>query len=457
MLFNSYSFLFIFLPVVVIAFFAIPNRTFRLSLIVIASVLFYGMSGLQHAIVLSVEIAWVFFVTRGDVARNKIRLLLALVPVFAGLTYYKYTTFLLADILMIEQTGTGEYFNLFSGTVLPAGISFFTFQLAAYAIDRYRNSIDQPPDILAFTAYISFFPQLIAGPILRFADIRDALAEIGTYRWARANMSRAVAYICLGLMLKVLVADTLFHAMTVYTDDPRNMGVAGAIYVLLGYSFQIYFDFFGYSLVAIGLGMLFGFDFPANFRKPYESLNIRDFWRRWHITLSYWIRDYLYLPLGGSSAYVRNILIVFLVCGLWHGAGWTFIVWGLYHGILIIGYHYTAPAWDRMPAFLQKCLTFLLVSLGWVLFLFDFDGALGMFQSLFGLGGGTMAPPSLEMWAYVAVAGLVCFQLDIEKLAVLAGNASTRYAHATTTAYAALFILIVLFLDRTQGFIYFRF
>ena len=152
MLFNSYSFLFIFLPVVVIAFFAVPHRTFRLSLIVVASVLFYGMSGIQHAIVLSVEIAWVFLMTRGDVARNKIRLSLSLVPVFAGLIYYKYTTFLLADILMIKQTGTDEYFNLFSGAVLPAGISFFTFQLAAYAIDRYRNSIDQPPDFLAFTA-----------------------------------------------------------------------------------------------------------------------------------------------------------------------------------------------------------------------------------------------------------------------------------------------------------------
>lgn len=457
MLFNSYSFIFAFLPLVVVCFFAIPHRRFRLALIVVSSFIFYGIAGIQHAIVFAAEIVWVFALTHNRRIRaNKPLLTATVVPLIAALVYYKYATFLLSDVLNLPRSDT-EIFHLFSQVVLPAGISFFTFQLAAYAVDRYRGAIEEPPTFAEFAAYISFFPQLIAGPIVRYHQIRDGLMGVGSCTWVPRRIAEAIAYICLGLGAKVLVADSLFHAMSPYVDAPEAMGALGAVYVLFAYSFQIYFDFYGYSLIAIGLGLLFGFHFPANFLRPYESLNIRDFWRRWHTTLSYWIRDYLYFPLGGNDRYIRNILIVFLVCGLWHGAGWSFIVWGLYHGLLVIAYHLTAPAWDRMPAILQRTTTFLLVSFGWLLFLFDFQGAFAMLTSMVGAGTATVDAPSTLQWTVLIAAFLVCFGLNFEKLAARAGDPETPHAWATTAVYALLFVAVILFLDGAQGFIYFRF
>ncbi|MBO6949696.1 MAG: MBOAT family protein [Rhodospirillales bacterium] len=456
MLFNSYLFLFAFLPVVAAAFFVVRHRTCRLWLIICASFLFYGMSGVQHATVLGLEVVWVYLIARSPRAvGDPIRLTLSLVPIFLALFYYKYIGFFIADVLMIKETDTAEAFSLFSDVVLPAGISFFTFQLAAFAIDRYRGDVDEPPSFSGFAAYISFFPQLIAGPIVRYNEIRDALADIGSCSWDRERLSRAVGYISFGLALKVLLADTLSDASAHYVAQPGELAPLSALYLVFSYSFQIYFDFYGYSLIAIGLGLIFGFRFPDNFMRPYESLNIRDFWRRWHITLSYWIRDYLYRPLGGNQSYMRNILIVFAVCGLWHGAGWTFIVWGLYHGVLVIMYHACRRLWDRMPVLLQQGLTFTLVSFGWVLFIFDFDGTLQFARALLGGADEVTAPlPTLEMWLYLGISAAVCFFPRLEKIAE---NVSGASPWLKTAGYASLLVLAILFLDRSQGFIYFRF
>lgn len=458
MLFNSYSFIFVFFPVFLAAFFLFPNRRFRLSLIVFSSMIFYGLSGVQHAVVLGVEILWVYMLTHSTaIIGNRLRLTVCVVPVFAGLIYYKYTTFIVAEVLMLNDADSGEAFEMFANTLLPAGISFFTFQLAAFAFDRFRGNVERAPSLFAFAAYISFFPQLIAGPIVRYHEIRDALAEIGNCRWEPSRLSNGIALICFGLAFKVLFADTLSYAMLPFVDRPEALSSLSAAYVVLGYSFQIYFDFYGYSLVAIGLGLIFGFNFPDNFNRPYEAMNIRDFWRRWHITLSYWIRDYLYLAIGGNRNYVRNILIVFLVCGLWHGAGWTFIVWGLYHGVLVVIYHWTSSFWNRLPSLLQRGLTFTLVSLGWSLFLYDFDGAYGLIASLFGFGPDGAAIPDVEMWIYLILSAAVCFGVRAEAWAAAMSQTSTRLSFLVSFGFAILMILVVLFLDRSQGFIYFRF
>jgi alginate O-acetyltransferase complex protein AlgI len=455
MIFNDFGFLFGFLPIVLVAFYWIVPAAWRLGVLLAASFTFYAMSGLQHAAVLLIGIIWVYALAAGPgIVGNRARLALAVVGPIAALVYYKYLGFLAATFDL--DGGPNERFSLFRDIVLPAGISFFTFQLVAFAVDRFRGELKEPPSPGRFALYISFFPQLVAGPILRYHDVAAPLAALRRFTLTKADAGAGIAYIVLGLAAKVLIADTLGNYIDPWIKHPEAIGTVTAIYVLLAYSFQIYFDFYGYSLVAIGLGRLFGFHFPDNFRRPYESPNIREFWRRWHITLSFWIRDYLYLPLGGNRRYLRNIVIVFAVCGLWHGAGWTFVIWGLYHGFLVVLYHIGRRWWDVMPRLLQVALTFVLVSLGWSLFVFDFAGITRFFTSLAGLGNATAAAPALEHWLVLAAAALACFVPSFERMAARAEE-GLRLPWASTLGYSGLFVAVVLFINRSHDFIYFRF
>ncbi|MFQ5763502.1 MAG: MBOAT family O-acyltransferase [Rhodospirillales bacterium] len=457
MIFNQFEFLFLFLPAVLIAFNAPRCGGLRPLLLVSASFVFYGLSGIEHAVVLATGIVWVYLWTRGDaIVGSKAWLVIAVVPPVGALFYYKYLGFFLRELVGADIATGGETFELFANIVLPAGISFFTFQLVSFAIDRYRDEIDNVPRLELFALYISFFPQLVAGPILRYRHVADGLARLSRFSLSSERASKAIGYICLGLAAKVLIADTLSNYQAPLIDMPGGLSVTASVFVVFAYSFQIYFDFYGYSLIAIGLGALFGFDFPKNFDRPYEALNPRDFWRRWHLTLSYWIRDYLYLPLGGNEAYARNILIVFALCGLWHGAGWTFIVWGLYHAALVVLYHITRSAWNQVPDLVQTAATFILVSLGWVLFLFDFQGVGDFTLSLLGLNPVTVADPTLEMWAALAVAALICFRARFESIAESLEERLIA-SMARTAGFAGLFVVTLLFLDRSQTFIYFRF
>ncbi len=456
MLFNDLGFLLVFLPAVLILFFAPAAARLRTVLLLVASIVFYGLSGIEHAIVLLGALAWVYVLTcTAAVVGNRWLTTLAVAGPALALLYYKYLGFLLGEALGLGP-GAGAGFALFEDIALPAGISFFTFQLVAYALDRYRGAIPVPPPPLKFALYISFFPQLVAGPILRYHEVMEPLAGLHVFRLRRRDASAAIAYIGLGLAAKVLIADTLGNYIAPMAARPADLGVAASLYVLFAYSFEIYFDFYGYSLIAIGLGRLFGFHFPDNFDRPYAALNPRDFWRRWHRTLSYWIRDYLYLPLGGNRSYVRNIAIVFALCGLWHGAGWTFVVWGLYHGALVIAHHVAEPWWRRLPRLAQTGATFVLVSLGWILFQFDFAGAAAFLGSLAGAGAGLIGPPAPELWAGLAVAALACYVPRFEAMAER-GPASPVASVARTAGYALLFLAVFLFVDRSQDFIYFRF
>lgn len=457
MIFNQFEFLFIFLPAVLAIFYAPGSRWFRPYILVGASFLFYGLSGIEHAVVLFAGIIWVYALTRSDrIVGNGIRLAFAIIPPLAALFYYKYLGFFIRQVIGVGGLLVDGKFNLFTNIILPAGISFFTFQLVSFAVDRFRGVVNRVPPLRNFLLYISFFPQLVAGPILRFYDVEMALERLRSYSPTLSDASRALGYICLGLAVKVLVADSLSNYQAPLVADPGSLSITAGAWVVGAYSFQIYFDFYGYSMIAIGLGQLFGFHLPQNFNRPYDALNVKDFWRRWHMTLSYWIRDYLYLPLGGNQRYVRNIFIIFAVAGLWHGAGWTFIAWGLYHAVLVGGYHLTARWWDRAPRIAQWLVTFTLVSVGWLFFLFDFQ-ELGIFLSgIFANTTPKIPDPSLEMWAAVAVAGAVCFGVRFERIAEIVRPGPVR-SWAVTTAFAMLFVTTIMFLDRSVTFIYFRF
>lgn len=457
MIFNDFGFLFVFLPVVFGLFYCPGLKGLRPYILIAASLIFYGFAGVEHAVVLVLDIIWVYvIVTRPSFQQSRLLLYAAVIPPAIALAYYKYAGFLVASFFDLDVPETRSQFSLFLDVLLPAGISFFTFQVISFAIDRHRGDITELPSFPRFATFVSFFPQLVAGPILRYRDVSETLLRLTTVTLTGNNAARGIGYICIGLAAKVLLADTLSHYLAPYRDSPELVTQISALYVVFAYSFQIYFDFYGYSMVAIGLGALFGFSFPHNFNRPYESKSPQDFWRRWHMTLSFWIRDYLYIPLGGNKAYVRNIIIVMAACGLWHGAGWTFIVWGLYHAALVVGYHQSRAVWDRMPSLLQVALTFVLVSVGWILFLYDFDGVYTFITHAVGMSQGTGAAPSAEMWITLLITGAICFGINFERFAenqIERGIGSILL----NVGLAVLFVATLVFLDRSETFIYFRF
>jgi alginate O-acetyltransferase complex protein AlgI len=255
--------------------------------------------------------------------------------------------------------------------ILPVGISFYTFHTISYVVDCYRRVITPTRNLFEFAAYVSLFSQLVAGPIVRFRQIEADLENLGTAsrgRW----LSMGVSIFVIGLVEKVFVADSLAAVVDAALSDYAGLSTAGAWLAMVGYTFQLYFDFCGYSDMAVGLGLMFGLRIPWNFNSPYKATDPSDFWRRWHISLSSCLRDYVYIPLGGNRFGVQrthiNLMLTMLIGGLWHGANWTFVLWGAYHGALLVLYRASAAWWDRIPALVRQLTMFVLVVLGWVLF-----------------------------------------------------------------------------------------
>ncbi|GAC1352612.1 MAG: MBOAT family protein [Polyangiales bacterium] len=255
--------------------------------------------------------------------------------------------------------------------VLPLGISFFTFKSMSYTIDVYRRDVKATASFPKYLAFILLFPDLVAGPIVRYRALSEQL-DRAVRRLDLSAVVLGVSLLSVGLFKKVVVADSLARIVVPLWSHPYALTMPTAWIAVLGYSLQLYFDFSGYSDMAIGLAALLGLTFPINFREPYQAVNPSDFFRRWHVSLSTWLRDYLYVPLGGNRAsggrVLLNIFVVTLLGGLWHGAAWTFVLWGAYHGSLLCAYRLVSPRWDALPRLLQKTFTFLLVALGWVLF-----------------------------------------------------------------------------------------
>ena len=393
MLFSSNTFLFGFLPAVVVLYYLCPRRC-RNVLLLVSSLIFYGWGEPKYVLLMLVSILLNYFcglaAARQQSRQRSTRgvLVLGVVLNLGMLGFFKY----------------GKFFfgSAFPDIPLPIGISFYIFQAMSYLIDVCRREVEVQKNVLTFGTYVTLFPQLIAGPIVRYRDVAEMLES---RRENLPQFSRGVQRFVVGLSKKVLLANTFGSAWNALQVTP---GTAAAWLGLLCYTLQIYFDFSGYSDMAIGLGQLFGFTFLENFNYPYISASITEFWRRWHISLSTWFKEYVYIPLGGNrkglARQIFNILVVWLLTGLWHGASWNFVLWGGYYAaLLILEKCWLLKAGEKLPLVLRRMMTMVLVMLGWALFYFEDLGALGAF-----LGRLFTAVPSAGIAFYLPVTALGC-------------------------------------------------
>ncbi|MDO4296738.1 MAG: MBOAT family O-acyltransferase, partial [bacterium] len=391
MVFSSIPFLFFFFPACMLLYYSLPFRLKNYVLLVF-SLLFYAWGE-------PVYIVLMLFATAVDYsngrlmqrfgttkARRRIFLLLSVAINLSVLGFFKYADFVIETLHMFGLTFLQP---LHLG--LPVGISFFTFQTMSYSIDLYRGEVPVEKNYFTYLTYVSMFPQLVAGPIVRFSTVQE---ELHQRQITTEGFVDGLLRFMQGLFKKVLLANqagALWESIRVLSSTELSVGTAwlGAC----AFTLQLYFDFSAYSDMAIGMGWMMGFHFPENFRYPLSACSITDFWRRWHISLSTWFRDYVYIPLGGNrvsvAKHLRNVLIVWLLTGLWHGAAWNFVLWGLYYGLLLILEKYVwGKSLAKAPRLLQHALTLFLVVLGFVLFVFDDMGALKAYLlALFGCAG----------------------------------------------------------------------
>lgn len=393
MLFSSNTFLFGFLPAVVVLYYLCPRRC-RNVLLLVSSLIFYGWGEPKYVLLMLASILLNYFcglaAGKRQTQQRSVRgvLIVGMVLNLGMLGFFKY----------------GKFFfgSAFPDIPLPIGISFYIFQAMSYLIDVCRREVEVQKNVLTFGTYVTLFPQLIAGPIVRYRDVAEMLES---RRENLPQFSRGVQRFVVGLSKKVLLANTFGAAWNVLQ---ATTGTAAAWLGLLCYTLQIYFDFSGYSDMAIGLGQLFGFTFLENFNYPYISASITEFWRRWHISLSTWFKEYVYIPLGGNrkglARQIFNILVVWLLTGLWHGASWNFVLWGGYYAaLLIVEKCWLLKAGEKLPLVLRRMMTMVLVMLGWALFYFEDLGALGAF-----LGRLFTAVPSAGIAFYLPVTALGC-------------------------------------------------
>ena len=385
MVFSSISFLYYFLPVTFFTYFLVP-RKFKNFILLIASLTFYFYGEPIYTVLLLISSVSDFFHSRyiekhlGS-KKAKYALVSSVVINLGMLGFFKYADFLLLNINQLLGT-TIPYLHL----SLPIGISFFTFQTMSYTIDVYRGETKAERGFLNFATYVSLFPQLVAGPIVRYQTISD---ELKNRRHTLAQVSNGLKRFVIGLSKKVLIANQLGELSNIFRDSHEPSVLFYWIYAI-AFSLQIYFDFSGYSDMAIGLGRMFGFSFPENFNYPYVSRSITDFWRRWHMTLGSWFRDYVYIPLGGNrgtaALWIRNIVIVWFLTGFWHGAQWNFAIWGLYFGvILVLEKKWTLKYLERVHAVVRHLYVLLVVILSFVIF--NATGISGISSDLAGLFG----------------------------------------------------------------------
>jgi len=395
MSFCSNIFIFVFLPFVCAIYFIIPLRARNLWLLVASTVFYlYGEASYVWILLTLTVSNYVAGLLMKRTAFGKWILIIAICANLSFLLYYKYFTFLINTVLS-DVTGFLGVGLLFSASpiVLPIGISFFTFHGVSYAIDIWRGKVAPCRSLTDFGMYFTLFAHLIAGPIVRYSEVEH---QIKSRIINCEGLSQGILRFSIGLGKKVIIADPL-AAITnhVFSLPYDQVGTLEAWLAILAYAFQIYFDFSGYTDMGIGLAKLFGIDFPENFNQPYRSHNVTEFWRRWHMTLSRWFRDYLYIPLGGNRQGVTrtcaNLLIVFFLCGLWHGASYTFILWGLYYGLLLCIERILDEFFGFKPrGVLAVIFTFFLVTMGWVLFRSpSIEAAVAFFKLMFWPVGGT--------------------------------------------------------------------
>ncbi len=477
MLFASPIFLLLFLPVVFAAYALAPRRA-RNPVLLVASLVFYmwGEGWFVGLVLASVLANWGFglAIDRTENAARRRRWLAAAVAInLLTLAIFKYANFVVANVDALV-TAAGHESIRWTDIPLPLGISFFTFHAISYVVDVYKRNAKAERRLWDFALYILLFPQLIAGPIIRWRDFTD---QIGGRDWRMADVAYGIRRFLLGLGKKVLIANTLGRVADAVFDLPRGQLTAPLAWLgLVCYTLQIYFDFSGYSDMALGLMRLFGFRILENFNYPYISQSIREFWRRWHISLSNWFLDYLYVPLGGNRegtgrAY-RNLVIVFLLCGLWHGASWPFILWGIWHGLFLVAERAgLGRALEKLGP-LAHVYALLVVMGGWVLFRSStLEGAIAYSAALLGQGTGDpvqrplreFLDPLVATTIAIAVVGATPFARTLGASLGQLANARPRVGALVLTADTVWLVVVLvaatafLAAGTYNPFIYFRF
>lgn len=468
MVFSSLTFLYIFLPLCLVAYFLTGKIKVRNFILLLFSLVFYAW-GEPKYIFLMLAVTAVDYAAglliekfRGT-GKAKIYLILAVVLTLSVLGVFKY-----ADFFVNSANSAFRLQIPLLGLSLPIGISFFTFQALTYVVDVYRDRVPVQAYYYKLLLYVSMFPQLIAGPIVRYSDV-CAQIDARVCTWQKA--AQGVLRFCVGLLKKAIVANFAGELTEkLLGSDLTELSAAGAWVGIFAYAIQIYFDFSGYSDMAIGLGHIFGFDFPENFRYPYAAHSVQDFWRRWHITLSSFFRDYVYIPLGGNrKRWALNMLIVWLLTGLWHGAAWNFVLWGLYYFIfLMLEKLYLGKILEKLPRAVQHIYTIVVVLIGWVFFYFeDLSAVKAFFAAAFGANGFSNLTQTALITNYIAVllVGAVFSVPVFSKLLSLGSRLCARKGgkilvdvSCVAFAFAALWISTAALVGSSYNpFLYFRF
>lgn len=461
--FSNLLFIFIYLPAVIGLYYIAP-RNLRNGLLLIANLIFYGWGEPVFILVMLASMTVNYAVgllienNRQNERLKKAFLILSVVISLGFLAVFKYAGFI-SDILRnIPLFAAMPKINI----PLPIGISFYTFQLISYAVDVYRGNVPVQKNIINFGTYISFFPQLIAGPIVRYKDVASQLKE---RRESVEMFASGIRRFAFGLAKKVLIANQLGLFWEKIQSMSGNTGVVGAWAGIIAFTLQIYFDFSGYSDMAIGMGRMFGFNFPENFNYPYISKSITEFWRRWHISLSSWFRDYVYIPLGGNRCgafrHIFNLFVVWVLTGLWHGASLNFIMWGLFYFVLLVLEKYVYGSMlNKLPGIFGHLYTMFFVMIGWVIFSFTDNTSLIVYlKSMF--SGYIISHDALSLlisFAPVMFIGIVC-SLPVWK------NAYNRIRNYKICGFAEIAVVMIIILvsvvslvsDLYNPFLYFRF
>lgn len=459
MVFTDLIFLFCFLPISVLLTKLIRNIKLQNILLVLLSLLFYAWSNPIYVVLLILSILWNYFTAfeleaQDDKKTKKILLIVSVVVNLFILGFYKYTGFLM-DILHIQS-------NL--KIALPVGLSFFTFSELSYIFDVYNGKSKPQKNIILFTLYVSFFGKISMGPIVSYHEMEDQLTN---RTLSKAQYASGMVLFSKGLIKKVLLADQLSY---VYSILQNNTSTLGVWLLAICYMLQIYFDFSGYSDMAIGLSRFFGFDFKPNFDHPYTATSIQDFWRKWHISLSQWFRDYLYIPLGGNrvdkNTYIRNIFIVWFCTGLWHGANWTFILWGLYYGcLLLLEKFFLREQLEKLPKPISHIYTLLVVLIGWVFFMSpNITTAFSTLGKMISIGTTTFANNQakfmLKSYFILFVLAILLSTKVYDRIQIFVYNQyKMKAVYTTWTIYIILLIICIAFIvgGTYHSFLYFAF
>ena len=468
MVFSSIIFMFTFLPLSLLLYYIMPRKFKNLMLLMI-SLVFYAWGEPVYVLLMIFTIIFDYIMAliidrnREDKVKSKVIFIATVGVNLLILGFFKYYGFLIDNINLLFNLNL-QYTNL----ALPIGISFYTFQTLSYVVDVYLDKVKVQKSLISFALYVTMFPQLVAGPIVKYSDIDYQL----TNRKESINkFGQGVDRFIIGLGKKVLLANNIgIIWTTIQGMNIDSISVLTSWIGIIAYTFQIYFDFSGYSDMAIGLGKMFGFEFIENFNYPYISTSISEFWRRWHISLGTWFREYVYIPLGGNRVstlkHIRNLFVVWLLTGLWHGASWNFVVWGLYYGfILFMEKIILHKVLSKTPKIIKHIYTMLLVMIGWVLFgSVDLTSALEYLKVMFGLSGNALVDNSAIYYLYTNIKLLIILTLcstpiiSIIFRQIIKKGKTVGILFAVSINIIIILISIAYLVNETYNpFLYFRF